>query len=529
MGTKSLVVTLNLDMGPEFLEACLDVSKQPGNYSPVSSTDTLASTPASLSKVVISSEVIPRLADKYANAYTDFYGSMTPCIYKTGPEWHKRSGNQAQGIYRAARPIYNHPIRPFWLSIGWSIVAKLDSLKVDWNAINPLAYADAGEANPFCPFVITIGVEPYSLLYDDAVAAGDAVLSILKDAGFPGIQVAFIESRLHRSARPKLLSFEPPFDPDPKLRKDFSHALSLPIAPLKSPNFEGTGALYFRLNKDNDRVALLTCAHVARPPPLFQNTTMTRTKTSEAREDIIALGTFAFEKAVTAIMKEIGDQVIFIEDWNKSLKKLGDEVKGEDPFRTDQRNEIKNLIETARKKIDRANKLHGGVTKYRIPAMQRVIGSVLHCEKIEVAVGAHQFTKDWSFIEIDREMIDWESFNGNKIYVRGNQTAADFANLMFPRATDRKKFNLPENGLLQAFGVVPESEFNKPQDLDIHNMKALLCTKHGRSTRTTFGRVNGLESFTRHYKEYNIHKVYRNCGARLRHVEPQVHQVLRPW
>ncbi|KDR68415.1 hypothetical protein GALMADRAFT_215850 [Galerina marginata CBS 339.88] len=445
-----------------------------------------------------------RLSDKYTNAYTDFYGSETPCIYKTGPAWYKRTGNQAQGIYRAARPIYNHPIRPFWLSIGWRIVAKLDSLKVDWNAINPLAYADAGKADPFCPFVITIGVEPYSLLYDDAVAAGDAVLSVLKDAGFPNIQVAFIESRLHRSAGPKLLSLDPLLDPIAELRKDFSHALGLPIAPLKSPHFEGTGALYYRLGNDNDRVALLTCAHVAHPPPLFQNKPMTRkTNMDQAREDIIALGTGAYKNATMAITKKIEEHCISIEIWNTSLKTLGDEVEGENSRKPKRRNEIKGSIEKARRRIDKANKLLGEVTKYRSAAEQRVVGSVLHCSEIEVAVGSHQFTKDWSFIEIDREMIDWDNFKGNKIYVEGNKTALDFVNLMFSQAEDKNKFDWPVNGLLQAFGVVPESEFNSPQDFDIHRTKALLCTKHGLSTGTTFGRVNGLESFTRH----SIHNV----------------------
>ncbi|KAG9005028.1 hypothetical protein FRB90_010604, partial [Tulasnella sp. 427] len=245
-----------------------------------------------------------RLSDSYENAYTDFYGSGTPCVYKSGDAWHKRTGNQAQGIYRAARPIYNHPIRAIWLATGWSIVEKLDALDVDWNAINPLAYADAGEAVPFCPFIITIGVEPFSLAYNDAVAAAAEILSILSNVGFPHIPVAFIESQVHCSAGPKLLSFNPLIDPVPELRKDFSYALGIPIAPLKSPHYEGTGALYYRLSSDDERVALLTCAHVARPPPLFQNKAMTLKKASagQAREDIIALGTGAWDNALKAIM-----------------------------------------------------------------------------------------------------------------------------------------------------------------------------------------------------------------------------------
>ena len=35
------------------------------------------------------------------------------------------------------------------------------------------------------------------------------------------------------------------------------------------PYYEGTGALYFRLGSDTKDIALLTCAHVVRPPPAF--------------------------------------------------------------------------------------------------------------------------------------------------------------------------------------------------------------------------------------------------------------------
>jgi hypothetical protein len=77
---------------------------------------------------------------------------------------------------------------------------------------------------------------------------------------------------------------------------------------------------------------------------------------------------------------------------------------------------------------------------------------------------------------------------------------------MFPQPSDRKNYKYPPNGLLQARGFVPESEFCNPTNLDLHNVRTLLCAKYGRSTRGTFGRVNGLESLTRHYNEYDIHE-----------------------
>ena len=354
-----------------------------------------------------------RLTDKYANAYADLWGSRTPCVYKTGPAWHT---SEAQAFLRVPRPIYSHPIGGSWLSIGRDIIGELDSAKVEWNAINPLAYADAGQANPFCPFVITICVTPLSLTYDAAVAAGKLIHDILNNAGFPDIQVAFIESVVHRSAAgPKLLSFDPLFDPVPELRKDFTSTLGLPIAPLKAPQYEGTAALYYRLSQDDGRVAMLTCAHVARPPPLYGNTGMTLKKgTGQAREDIIALGTGAYHNAVTAIKKQIRGQYASIEVWRDTLQRLGEEVEGEVPVKSVRRKEFAGRIERAEEAIEGAYALHDEVTERRTTPEQRIIGHVLHSE---ATVEPNMFTKDWALIELNHEMIDWKSFKGNKIYI----------------------------------------------------------------------------------------------------------------
>ncbi|EEB94207.1 hypothetical protein MPER_07019 [Moniliophthora perniciosa FA553] len=108
---------------------------------------------------------------------------------------------------------------------------------------------------------------------------------------------------------------------------------------------------------------------------------------------------------------------------------------------------------------------------------------------------------------MDEDMVDWDKFLGNKLYVGGNTGTIEWADLMFPQPQDRQKYQEPEDDLVQIKGVVPESEFHAPQDLDVYNIKTLLAVKNGRSTGTTFGRVNGLKSITRHYTDYGIHQV----------------------
>ncbi|KAG9084510.1 hypothetical protein FRC06_004054 [Ceratobasidium sp. 370] len=442
-----------------------------------------------------------RLSDKYPHAYSDFYPSRTPCIFKSGPDWPVH-----EDMEREARPVYGHAIGPTWLSIGESIYQCLDSMGLNWTSINPLAYANAGEAKPLCSLILSIGVKPHSLLYDAAVAAAAVVKKILAGAGFPDIEVAFVESVVTRSvaAGPKLLSFDPLLDEVPHLRKPFTATLGLSIAPLRHPHFEGTGALFFRLNQEDNRIAMLTCAHVARPPPVYPNTGMTRPNTSQPREEIVTLGNIGYSNAVEAMMSTIRDLLVSIDVWNTALGDLGDPVQGEPTRVTRRRQEYVNLVAGAKDDIKEVNALHDEVTKRRTTADQRVIGFVLHSEKIEVSVDPHGFTKDWALIELYSEKIDWASFKGNKVYVGGNLSIADFSNTLFPHPADRANYQYPWNGLLQAYGVVPDDEIRNPQHLDVHGEKCLLVVKNGSATGTTVGRVNGLESFTRAYEEYGI-------------------------
>ncbi|KAG2073432.1 hypothetical protein BDR04DRAFT_1116331 [Suillus decipiens] len=327
-------------------------------------------------------------------------------------------GPEAQRINREARPVYRHPIEPTWRSIGKRIYDKLDSIGVKWTSINPLAYADAGEAKPFCPLTLSIGVKPHSLLYDAAVTAAAAVVGILDEAGFPAIEVAFVESVVTRSvaAGPKLLSFEPFFDNVPDLRKPFTPALGLSIAPLKYPHFEGTAALYFRLSKDNKRTAILTCAHVTRPPPIFSNTSMTHRKMSQAREEFVALGIMSYSNAIKAMMTTMRHRHCSIKVWNDTVSWLGEPVEGEMSDVTRGRKEYMRLVAKAKEEIEDVNEIHDEVTKHRATPDQRVIGFVLHSE-IEVSVEPHDFTTDWALIKLYDEKIDWPMFKGNKAYI----------------------------------------------------------------------------------------------------------------
>lgn len=314
---------------------------------------------------------------------------------------------QARRYIHEARPVYGHPIASSWLEIGTDIYKYLDSCSVKWTSIDPVAFANTGEKTPFCPLLMWIGVQHEILLFDRAVAVADVIKNILSLAGFPEIEVAFRESEVTYSAGgPKLLPFNPLVDPIPEFRKPFTPTLGLSVAPLKTPHYEGTGALYLRLNKDDDRVVLLTAAHVARPPPEYVNTGMPRKNTSQRRQDIIALGNMGYEKAANAMMDTIDKLNGCIALWELAITTLREFVDGEDAAVTRKRQENQREVEKATMMIDDLNKFHNEVTRRGTDPTQRIIGFVLHAEPIVVSDGPNKFTRDWALIQLDNEKID---------------------------------------------------------------------------------------------------------------------------
>ena len=337
--------------------------------------------------------------------------SGAPCIYKSGPAWHERQSPQAQRYIREARPVYDHPIAGSWLKIGADIYNFLDSRSVKWTSVDPVAFADAGEKTPFFRLLIWIGVKRETLPFEDAVAVAGAIKGILNLAGFPEIEVAFRESEMTYSVGgPKLL----PFNPIDRISSFRKPRLASP-APLKTPHYEGTGALYFRLSTDDDRFVLLTAAHVACPPPAYTNTGMSSKKTGQPRKEIVALGNMGYKNATNAMMTTIDNLTDSVAVWGDVITRVGEFVDGEDAAVTEYRQENQREVEKATRAIENLKKFHLEVTKCRADLEERVIGFVLHAEPI--SDGPNKLTRDWAFIQLYKEMIDWDTFLGNKVYI----------------------------------------------------------------------------------------------------------------
>ena len=388
-----------LDIDPAFVELCLNF-KQDKNQYPISPT-------APTSTVVSDAD---RLINKYRYAWTDFYPSRAPCVYKSGRAWEVRKGPEEQGIVRESHTVNRPDIAPVWVSILQQIIICLDSMGVKFNCINPFGWANKGEKELLCPFLLSVGVTPRSLDYDDAVAVAVGIKAILDNSGLPEAEVAFVEMVNTRfGGGSRLLPLDPIADSVPEYRKHFSSALGLSIAPLDTPYYEGTGALYFRLGSNTKDMALLTCAHVIRPPlASTDNKGMKRTNASQPKEYMVALGAGRYTRAISDMMAEIAKLTRDIEVWNRQLRRNLPAAR---------RNEIIGEVNKAMNRIKQLDAFHTEATKFRSTPGLRSIGWALYSSPIQVSAEPLGYTEDWGLIQIEPKMIDEVTFLGNKAFV----------------------------------------------------------------------------------------------------------------
>jgi hypothetical protein len=107
------------------------------------------------------------------------------CVYRTGDKWPAQP---------ELRPIYDHPLKDSWDTLGKQIYEFLDSLKVRWSGINPVRFVEEREKADTGTLCLWVLVEPGSLSIEDAKTAGEGCKKILTDANFPDVEIAFRES-----------------------------------------------------------------------------------------------------------------------------------------------------------------------------------------------------------------------------------------------------------------------------------------------------------------------------------------------
>ena len=244
---------------------------------------------------------------------------------------------------------------------------------------------------------------PCSLAYEDAITAASGIKDILAKSGLASLKVTFVESVVKCSVviSPKLLLFNPHHD-NAKFLKPFTPTLGISITLLKTPYYGGMGVLYLHLHSNEDHVTMLTCAHVACPPPAFPNNIgIMHTNISQACEHFVMLSDGGYSRGIRDMIYKISNLCCNINIWNSEINRLLKPTKGENPDITNEHKKYMVLVEGVMENINKLNALHSEVMKYYSTPKLHVFGHVLHTSPIQVSVQPHSYTKDWGLILVD--------------------------------------------------------------------------------------------------------------------------------
>ncbi|KDQ61043.1 hypothetical protein JAAARDRAFT_709558 [Jaapia argillacea MUCL 33604] len=440
--------------------------------------------------------------------HNDFFGlpSNPLSIYHTGPSWPLPSGPQAQRIPKEARPVCIHAISSVWHELGEKTYKFFDSIGLKWTSIDPVRFAE-GEQEPG-PLFLWVGVLPGTLSPDQANGPAARCKEFLSEYAITDVEIAFRESIYTRYAGPQLLDHVFSVD-DPTVASDvrvpFTPALGLQIAPKDFPYIEGTGCLYLCEGGGSDRVFLLTTRHVVLPLSKYPNELYHRKDNSMPRREVIHPGSRAFQNALEAIMDKIGYWDYMADDYEDELTRLGST--------TSDRQKITDKLEEARTSKASVFEFYRNITNFWSAESQRILGHVVYAPPMTVGTGDSKCTEDWALIELNRAKYNWDTFQGNVIHLGSKLNRYQFLKKMYPDAETRTNFKYPRGGLMQLRKIVTHDELRRPTMLDANGEDCIIVVKNGSTTGATLGRVSGIESFVREYKDYAIHSTSREIAV----------------
>ncbi|KAH6902457.1 hypothetical protein BKA70DRAFT_1405087 [Coprinopsis sp. MPI-PUGE-AT-0042] len=395
---------------------------------------------------------------------------------------------------REIRPVYDdHPIAPVWDALLQTTAKYLDASSIPFSAIAGFAMANRGEP-AFCPLVMSIGVVPRKINFEQAKSVARHVKNvILCDAGFGHVDVAIREWRTMRlcggGGIMKLESLEPPFDSIAEYRQPFSSTPSMSIAPLATPDVEGTASMYFRRAEDSDEVLLITTAHLvcpslSGPASNERMTPRVDTNNSQPHEDlelqkVINLGVKSYRDASSELsdgFEAIGKRIKEMNSAIESLEKRVEQGKADAHTTAESARCISGRVKIDQRKLVELQELSSQLAEnHYSEAQNRIIGSVVHVDPIARSPSGSSL--DWAAIKLDNHRFNWANFRGNEVFIDCRFYLAN---------------------LRQINGTVPECELRSPKTLNKHNERAMPVIKNGVASGTTSGWLNGLKTFARY-------------------------------
>ncbi|KAM5543708.1 hypothetical protein V8D89_002325 [Ganoderma adspersum] len=407
--------------------------------------------------------------------------------------WEVPKGPEAFPTPKELRIVDNPALAELWhTEVARQVHAVLDSKGVKWGSTSIVRIDYVGDANP--PVILWIGVWPKTL---SAIAGHEVALAckaVLVEHGIEDVEVEIRESRVARSAGPKLFKPGLKFDPAAEFRICLTPTLGLTISNAATPWAEGTGGFFIASGGADNKVFLVTARHVVFESDKDDNTTYEGKNAGAPRQDVVLLGDQAYRNLTLSIMVEIGKKGMNIQTFKNRLEavegKEGREFDGE-------RTHAQSGIAAAEDAIVKLTKLHEEAMRWE-KLEDRVIGHVVYAPPVTLGADPGGYTEDFALIEIDTSRFDASNVKINCIDLGTKINAVDLISMMH---TSPPTFDYPTKRLLPLRDTIPVEEMWKPTTLDRNGDHCIVVLKRGRSSGLTVGRASGIDSYVRYYDD----------------------------
>ena len=209
-------------------------------------------------------------------------------------------------VSKVLRELGGHSLASAWDNgLADCLRRGLNTIRVNWTSIEALRIVEVGESSDLA--IVWIGVEFGALSFKEGSVVALKCRRLIDSYKIHDYHVEIRESRVMRQAGNRFLNSVPFSDPTFTARDPYTATLGIPISTQRKPWTEGTGGFFFSADGDDKDIYLVTARHVVLPLDKSDKEYDCKDD-SQAREDVVVLGTSGLNEKLAVIDYEIRGQ-----------------------------------------------------------------------------------------------------------------------------------------------------------------------------------------------------------------------------
>lgn len=386
-----------------------------------------------------------------------------------------------------------------WATVRDEIAGLLDAKQIKYTSIDLVRFRweeqteDGLGKDVTSPVTLWIGVRPDSTNGDVAFDCAQDIFKLLKGYDVDDVEIAYRESEARALAGPILYAPVNDVHPLKSVIDCLTTALSLPIAGSKTLHMQGSLGFYFKIGEDLYGV---TARHVLFPDT--EGNDAYSYDNSAPKKNVVLMGNRAFKELLESIQKLIGTLNDTAKVWEKNVTRYTARVATGGQQAAVGLAKFQQNLDDTKATVVELKKFYATLKKDWSDVNDRIIGHVVWSPPITGSTPSNTYTRDVCVIKLNKEKF-LPNLRGNAIDLGTEIESGKFMGLLYPRYGVPSEFDYPEDRIYLLKTILAAAKIKEPNSQDVKGDPTRFVIKHGFTTLTTVGRLNGFESYLRRY------------------------------